>query len=66
MGNNAESMETEQILNVFFGKMVSLFDLVPSSSKGSCQYQWLQSVKGVAESAFVRESKQGPEEFPWP
>lgn len=65
MQNDTESMEMEQMLNVFFEKTVSLFDLTLSSSKGLYHYQWLESRKGVMESAFLKKSKQSPTEFPW-
>lgn len=64
--NNTESMEMGQMFNVFFEKTVSLFDLIPSNSKGLYRYQWLESMKGVMESAFVMNSKQSPREFLWP
>lgn len=65
MENDTESMEMEQTLNVFFEKTVCLFDLSLSVSKGLYHYQWLESGKGVMESAFVKKSKQSPREFPW-
>lgn len=66
MENDTESMEMEQMLNAFFEKAVSLFDLIPSNSKGLYRYQWLESVEGVMESAFVKKSKHSSREFPWP
>lgn len=49
MENGTESVEMEQMLNVFFEKTVSLFDLIPSNFKGLYHHHWLESVKYCCE-----------------